>query len=127
MSLEAKSDRRHGYLWFDVHGVLTHENLIELAGQIRRECDSAGIHGVIVDCSGLRGGLDPGTLYFAVQECVKLWGPRTHVAYINPPKEWAPEDDRFSRDVAHNFGGSLELFNSAEEAVAWLNERHPLT
>ena len=68
--------------------------------------------------------LDPGSLYFAVQECVKIWGPQTHVAYINPPNEWVPADDQFSRDVAHNYGGSLELFNSAEEAVAWLNDRH---
>ena len=122
MSFQIQFRQQDDILWFDAVGDVTHDGIVELAGVIRRECDAANCPRAIVDCQKMEGALSPGNIYFATQEFVRIIGGRTRVAYINPPDHWAPADDRFSRDVAHNHGGSLELFASVDDAIAWVRD-----
>lgn len=101
-------------------GPITVDGVIELGKFIRTTCDAADVKGTIVDCRAIEGALSPTTLYETTPAFTNEVGRSIRVAYINPPAHWKAVDDQFSRDLAHNRGGLLELFESAEDAVTWL-------
>jgi hypothetical protein len=101
-------------------GPITTDSLIELGRYIRTTCENAGVKGTIIDCAAIEGALSPESLYQATPAYTNEVGRSIRVAYINPPAHWKPADDQFSRDLAHNRGGMLELFDTAEDAVGWL-------
>ena len=68
----------------------------------------------------MEGALSIVDLYDVTPRFVETVGRHVRVAYINPPKEWIPENDKFSRNVAFNRGGALEVFASEKDAVDWL-------
>ena len=77
---------------------------------------------MIIDCQSIEGALSPATLHRATPAYTQEVGRTLKVAYINPPPQWKPSDDQFSRDLEYNRGGLLELFDSATEAVQWLRQ-----
>ena len=103
-------------------GAITTDSIIELGRYIRTTCDDAQVKGTIIDCTAIEGALSPEALYETTPAYTNAVGRSIRVAYINPPAHWKPADDQFSRDLAHNRGGMLELFETAEDAVAWLRE-----
>lgn len=120
MSFRISSTTNEDYMFFSAVGPVSEEALVELGTAIHRDCNSKKIKNAIVDCALMEGALSGGRLYFAVQKFVEAVGYAIKVAYINPPSHWIPDDDEFSRDVAKNQGGFLEMFASESEAVAWL-------
>lgn len=101
-------------------GLITVEQAIELGRFIRSTCVAADVKGAIVDCGAIEGALSPESLYEMTPAFTNVVGRSIRVAYINPPEHWSPADDQFSRDLAANRGGLLELFDSAEDAVSWI-------
>ena len=68
----------------------------------------------------MQGALTVGELYYATPAFLRAAGVSNRIAYINPPPQWSNSDDQFSRDVASNHNGSLEVFATEDEAVEWL-------
>jgi len=122
MPFDIGMERRDGYLFVTAKGDVRRETILQLGEEIRVECGKADIHRVLVDCGQMRGALTAAELATVTAEFIRTIGPATKVAYVNPPPEWNPEEDQFSRDVARKRGGSLELFASEAEAVAWLKQ-----
>ena len=103
-------------------GEITEEGLIALGTFIRSSCDDFGVQGAIIDCRKIEGALSPESLYRTTPAYTMEVGQTIKVAYINPPEHWRPSDDQFSRDIAYNRGGLLELFETKEDAVRWLHQ-----
>ncbi len=122
--LEITSETRDGYLFLAASGEVTQSSILNLGTEVRQRCDSAGLEGVIIDCREMCGALSVGELFTVTQQFCRIVGPAISVAYINRPAEWDPVDDQFSRDVAINRGGSLEVFESERQAAEWLLERN---
>ena len=122
MEFNIAVDDVEGYPLILATGAITREGVIELGRFIRKTCDSAGAAGTIVDCGAIEGALSPGTLYETTPAFTNEVGRSIRVAYINPPAHWKPADDQFSRDLAHNRGGLLEVFETTEDAVGWLRK-----
>ncbi len=110
-----------GYLRIATSGTVSMQNIERLGGQVREVCERHGINNVVIDCRGMKGALTVGEMYAATPKFVNAMGQLIRAAYINPPPDWIPEDDKFSRNVAYNRGGNLELFASEEDAVAWFS------
>lgn len=122
MPFGISTQARNNYLYITANGKVTRESILDLATVIRRECDDHQLQAALLDCAGMVGALSVTELFIVAQEFVRIVGVAIKVAYINPPKEWAPEDDQFIRTVAQNRGGFLEVFDTEEEAVAWFNQ-----
>lgn len=122
MSFSVSSIERDGYLFLTPHGEVTEASIIGLGTEIRRRCDAAGVNNAIIDCAEMTGALPVGRLFSVTPQYVQEVGPTIRVAYINPPADWSVEDDTFSRNVAYNRGGLLELFESEEAAIAWFED-----
>ncbi len=103
-------------------GLITPESLVELGRFIRECCESQNVGGAIIDCEAIEGALSPADLHNATPAYTQEVGRSIKVAYINPPAHWKPSDDQFSRDLAYNRGGMLELFDDATAAVRWLRK-----
>ena len=101
-------------------GKITEAGIVSMGENIKEVCGQNGLTGTIVDCAAIEGALEPMELYHATNKFIDIVG-NIKVAYINPPEEWTPDDDQFSRDVAYNRGGALEVFASLEDAEKWLN------
>ena len=101
-------------------GPITVASAIELGGFIRTTCETSGVTGAIVDCGAIEGALSAESIYEMTPAFTNVVGRSIRVAYINPPAHWSAEDDQFSRDLAHNRGGFLEVFETADDAVAWI-------
>ena len=120
MSLEITHDLREGFVRFLAAGRVTESGLEELGHVLRQVCETNNLQSALIDCQAMEGALPMARLYNATQQFIAAVGPEICVAYINPPDQWRPNDDQFSRDVARNRGGSLELFESEESAAMWL-------
>jgi len=120
MSFTIQTENREDYILFLASGPVSHDSLIGLAAEIKQICNDAKVTCAMVDCGAMEGALSVGKLYFAVQKFVEVVGPGIKIAYINPPSQWIPTDDEFSRNVAQNRGGQLELFELEAEAIEWL-------
>lgn len=120
MGFEILFELRENYFLLQTAGKVTEENLLDLGVKIKQFCDEVGMHNVIIDCAKMEGALSLGSLYFTVQKFVEIVGSSIKVAYINIPPSWMPEDDATSRRVAKSRGGSLEVFETEEEAARWL-------
>ena len=118
--MEFTSQKQKSYLLLKAVGPISEEGVIAMGAEIVKRCEEENLKGTIVDCGGITGALPPMDLYHATNKFIDIVGD-IRVAYINPPKEWIPDDDQFSRDVAYNRGGALELFTSLEDAENWLN------
>ena len=103
-------------------GEISEGSLADLGTFVRKSCDDIGVTGAIIDARRIEGALSPQSLYRATPAFTMEIGQTIKVAYINPPAAWNPADDQFSRDLAYNRGGMLELFETAEDAVVWLRE-----
>ena len=122
MSFEVSIDQMEGVPVFRARGPVTTPNCLSLAEEINVHIQEKQIKGVVVDCAGMQGALDVGELFYMTQEFIRIVGIGVKVAYINPPSSWIPQDDEFSRNVARNRGGMLELFLDVSEAIAWLKD-----
>ena len=111
------------YLKLRVSGEITEQRLIELGIKIRELSNQHQTSSVLLDCAGIEGALSAGALFYATQEYIRQVGAGIDVAYVNPPAAWVPVDDQFSRDVARNRGGSLEVFANELLASFWLRQR----
>lgn len=123
MAFELSVANRGAYLLLTPVGSMTEEALVDLGHAIRRTCDEAGVRGVVLDCQHIEGALPTQVIYYATQRYLEAVGLSTPVAYINPPEHWTRDQDQFSRDVAFNRGGSLEVFGTEAEAASWLIEK----
>ena len=103
-------------------GEITEDSLVELGAFIRKSCDDIGVKGAIIDAGRIEGALSPQSLYRATPAFTMEIGQTIKVAYVNRPDEWIPADDQFSRDLAYNRGGMLELFESTDDALDWLRD-----
>lgn len=103
-------------------GPISAESLIELGRFIRESCKKHEVGGVIIDCQSIEGALSPAILHSATPAYTHEVGRTLKVAYINPPPHWKPSVDQFSRNLAYNRGGLLELFDTVAEAVHWLRQ-----
>lgn len=122
MPFDLSIENRGAYLFLTPAGTITAEALIELGHSIRRACDDAGLEVVLLDCRSIEGALPTTTLFYATPRYLEAVGLRVRVAYINPPANWSADQDQFSRNVAFNRGGSLEVFGTEGEAVRWLTD-----
>ena len=120
MPFDIQAESREGYVFLTAAGEVTPNSILELGSTIHEHCAAEGKQGVIIDSHEMVGALPVSSLINVTQEFVKRVGPGIKVAYINPPAEWTPEDDQFSRNVANNRGGALEVFGSEGEAREWL-------
>jgi hypothetical protein len=109
-----------GYPVVIASGPITEDSLVALGEFVRESCERTQVNGAIVDCKRIEGALSAESLYRATPAFSAAVGQSLKVAYINPPASWRPEDDQFSRDIAYNRGGLLELFETSEEAAHWL-------
>ncbi len=119
MQISLSADSVEGYPVIVTSGPITEGSLVELGQFIRRACENANTNGAIIDCQAIEGALTPEILQSATPAYTQAVGRSVRVAYINPPAHWIPSDDQFSRDLAYNRGGLLELFDTATEAVQW--------
>ncbi len=117
---DISTERRGNYLFLQTFGQVTENSIINLGKFISQICKQENIKKVLIDVRGMQGALSVSELYYAVSQYTLHVGKEIKVAYINPPPEWIPEDDQFSRDVAFNRGGTLELFKTETEALTWL-------
>lgn len=101
-------------------GPISEQSLVELGRFLRKTCEARQVGGVIIDCGAIEGALTTEELYRTTPDYTQAVGRTLKVAYINPPAQWTPSDDRFSRDVAFNRGALLELFETVDDAVQWL-------
>ncbi len=111
-----------GYPVITTSGEITEESLVALGTFIRQTCDDMNVKGAIIDCNGVEGALKPESLYRATPAYTLEVGQDIKVAYINRPAHWQAADDQFSRDLAYNRGGLLEMFDTPDDAVDWLQE-----
>ena len=125
MGFDISFEFRDGYVFFAVAGEVTEEGLADLGLFVRDSCDAVDVNCALMDCKAMEGALAGVGLYRGTQEFIKAVGVSIKVAYINPPPHWNPEEDQFSRNVAYNRGGSLELFDSQADAEAWLKDGAP--
>lgn len=103
-------------------GPISVESVVELGRFIRESCKKHNVGGAIVDCQAIEGALGPATLHSATPAFIREVGETIKVAYINPPPQWPPAIDQFSRNLAYNRGGLLELFDTVTDAVHWLRQ-----
>ena len=115
-------DLYDGFPVITASGPITAESLVELGKLIREYCENAEVKGVIIDCKQIEGALSSQSLFKATPEFTAVVGQQIKVAYINKPKCWPPDVDQFSRDLAYNRGGHLELFETKDDAVGWLQQ-----
>jgi hypothetical protein len=119
MQISLSTDSIEGYPLIIASGQITEDSLIELGRFVRQSCEDSKVNGAIIDCQAIQGALSPEVLQNATPAYTQEIGRTLKVAYINPPAHWKPSDDQFSRDLAYNRGGLLELFDTATEAVQW--------
>jgi len=122
MHISLAEESVEGFPLVVASGPISSESLVELGRFIRHSCEDNKVGGAIIDCQSIEGALSPATLHSATPAYTEEVGPGLRVAYINPPPHWKPSDDQFSRDLAYNRGGLLELFDTATEAVQWLRQ-----
>ena len=122
MEFEVAPEPIDGYPVILANGPITEESLVALGSFVRRTCDDMDVKGTIIDCSGIEGALDPESLYRATPAYTLEVGQDIKVAYINRPAHWPAADDQFSRDLAYNRGGLLEMFDTPDDAVVWLQQ-----
>lgn len=122
MQISRSEEAVEGYPLVIASGLITEDSLIELGRFIRQVCENAKVSGAIIDCQAIQGALTPEILQSATPAYIREVGPLLKVAYINPPAHWTSADDQFSRDLAYNRGGQLELFDFATEAVQWFRQ-----
>lgn len=122
MELSLAADKVSGFPLVIASGPITEESLVALGDFIRDSCEKEQVDGAIIDCGAIEGALSAESLYRATPAYTMAVGQKIKVAYINPPESWHPDDDQFSRDVAYNRGGLLELFETADDAVRWLRQ-----
>lgn len=103
-------------------GPISAESLIELGRFVRESCKKHEVGGAIIDCQSIEGALSPAILHSATPAFTHEVGQTIKVAYVNPPPQWNPSVDQFSRNLAYNRGGLLELFDTLTDAVHWLQE-----
>ncbi len=123
MPFEITLDAEEDWVRLTPVGDVNVASILELGEEIRRRCADLGLNTVLLDCAGMTGALTVAELYSTTPKFVNTIGPSISVAYINMPSEWLPEDDQFSRNVAYNRGGSLEMFLTEDEALEWLRSR----
>ena len=121
MEFTVAKERVDGFPIVEAKGEITIDGAISMGDFVRLTCADLGVSGAIVDCAAIEGALTAEELYDATPAFTAAVGQDLKVAYINPPPQWNAADDQFSRDLAYNRGGLLELFESAEQAVDWLN------
>ena len=119
MQISLSADSVEGYPLIIASGRITEDSLMELGRFVREACEAAKTNGAIIDCQAIQGALSPEILQSATPAYMQEIGRSLKVAYINPPAHWTPSDDQFSRDLAYNRGGLLELFDTATQAVQW--------
>lgn len=122
MQISLAEESVEGFPVVVASGPISQESLVELGRFVRESCEDRKVGGAIIDCQSIEGALSPATLHSATPAYTAVVGPALRVAYINPPSHWEPSDDQFSRDLAYNRGGILELFSTASEAVQWLRQ-----
>ncbi len=122
MQISLASDSVEGFPVIVASGAISSESLVELGRFIRQSCENQKVGGVIIDCGSIEGALSPTELHNTTPAYTQEVGRALKVAYINPPPQWKPADDQFSRDIAYNRGALLELFDTATEAVQWLRQ-----
>jgi len=115
-------DACNGFPVVIASGPITEASLAELGNFVRESCENAQVQGAIIDCKLIEGALSSESLYRATPEFTAAVGQQIKVAYINRPECWPPDDDQFSRDVAYNRGVLLELFETIDDAVDWLQQ-----
>ena len=103
-------------------GPISADSLIELGQFIRETCTEQELGGVVIDCQSIQGALSPAVIHSATPAFVQEVGRSIKVGYINPPPQWSPTVDQFSRNIAYNRGGLLEMFDSLANAVQWLRQ-----
>jgi len=120
MQISLSEESVEGFPLVIASGPISEESLMALGKFIRESCESKKVAGAVIDCQAIEGALSPEALHKATPAYTQEVGRSLKVAYINPPAHWKPADDQFSRDLAYNRGGLLELFDTATEAVQWL-------
>jgi hypothetical protein len=120
MTFATSIDYRNNYIYISTDGPVNEENIVALGKLIHTTCSKKELFGAVVDCSKMQGALNSGELYFATSKFIAEVGNNINVAYINPPADWIPSEDYFSRFIARSKGGSLELFRTEEDAAEWL-------
>jgi len=103
-------------------GPISADSLVELGQFIRETCTEHEAAGVVIDCQSIEGALSPAVIHSATPAFIQEVGRSIKVAYINPPPQWPPTVDQFSRNLAYNRGGLLEMFDSLADAVQWLRQ-----
>lgn len=119
MQFHVSENSVEGYPLVAAAGLITEDSLVALGQFVRQTCENSRVNGAIIDCRAIEGALSPEILQRATPAYTTAVGRTLKVAYINPPAHWRPSDDQFSRDLAYNRGGLLELFESAADAVQW--------
>jgi hypothetical protein len=119
MPFEINKQAGENYVLYEISGLNSLQNFIQLADQIREYSLQAHISNFVLDCAGIQGSLSMGELfelgnYFAARlKACKL-------VAIHTPPEW--RNNQFSENVIHNRGGRLEHFPSLEEAERWFSK-----
>lgn len=120
MAFEIGSEIKDDVLYVFPKGQVNRDSILQLGAEIRRLFDDHELSLALIDCEGMSGMLTVLDMYSTTPRFLELVGLSCRIAYVNPPEEWAVEDDKFSRNVAYNRGGSLEVFELTSDALAWL-------
>lgn len=114
------------FLRIDAAGVLDTEQTRCILREIVSESSRSGVRHILVDVRQVCDGPNVVELFWIVESFAELgFGPDLRLAllYIDRGVGLA----RFFTDTAQNRGFQIELFERFDEAVAWLNQRAPLT
>jgi hypothetical protein len=118
MAFEITRELRGHYYLYTISGVNSKRAFIELADQIRMDCEHDQINNFMLDCAGIRGSLTIGEL-FEVGDYFAKTLRTCKLAGINTPPEW--RNNSFSENVIRNRGGQLEHFPSLTDAERWFS------
>ena len=121
MAFEIGIDIRNDVLFLTPMGEVSRESILQLGAEIKAQSDEQNLGKVLIDCDGMTGMFSVLELYSITPQFMDLVGQSCRIAYVNPPAEWTVEDDKFSRNVAYNRGGNLEVFELEADALNWLN------
>ncbi len=120
MSYEFQIERRAGYLHAVVRGVNSKENVLRYMEEILRECESSGCSRVLVEerLEGPRLGMME-VFDLATEASRHALGRLSAVAYVDVHAEG--DTMAFAETVAVNRGVPIKIFETVEDARAWLS------
>ena len=121
MSYELSFKHQPDYLYVQVTGVRTIENIIAMAKDFLAVLDKNGYRKVLLDVRGMTGGLDPLNAYKLGKKDVQELKRPSQLKVSIFDLEENRERFEFMENVAVNAGLNLRIFSDVDKAMEWLD------